>query len=200
MPDAYRLIVPLLSSPDPQELRHGAALLGRLRQPQGVAKLAPLVSHADPRVRAAAVRGIGRIHRGPAAEPLREALHHPDPRTRIAAAEAIAEWRAGALALLLVARLPVERDREVWQGMITALGAIGTAESCAALAGVATARRTLLRRDGYDTGQRVVAIRALGLSGSDPARAALERLERAGDAPVREAAARLLDRARRRAG
>lgn len=200
MPDAYRLIVPLLSSPDPQELRHGAALLGRLRQPQGVAKLAPLVSHADPRVRAAAVRGIGRIHRGPAAEPLREALHHPDPRTRIAAAEAIAEWRAGALALLLVARLPVERDREVWQGMITALGAIGTAESCAALAGVATARRTLLRRDGYDSGQRVVAVRALGLSGSEAARAALERLERAGDAPVREAAARLLDRARRRAG
>ena len=199
-PDAYRLVVPLVSSPDPHEVRHGAVLLGRLGQPQGVARLAPLVAHPDARVRVAAVRGVGRIHRGPAAEPLREALHHPDPRTRVAAAEAIADWRAGALALLLVARLPAERDRDVWQGMVTALGTIGTSESCAALAGVATARRTLLRRDGYDTGQRVAAVRALGLAGSEPACAALERLERAGDAPVREAAGRILDRARRRAG
>ena len=200
MPDAYRLVVPLLSSPDAHEVRHGAALLGRLGQPQGVARLAPLVAHPDVRVRAAAVRGVGRIHRGPAAEPLREALHHPDPRTRATAAEAIAEWRAGALALLLVARLPIERDPDVWQAMVRALGTIGTPESCAALAGVAGARRTLFRREGYETGQRLAAVRALGLTGSDPAHAALQRLASAGDAPVREAAGRILDRERRRAG
>jgi HEAT repeat protein len=99
-----------------------------------------------------------------------------------------------------VARLPLERDADVWHAIVRSLGTIGTSESCAALAGVATARRTLLRRDGYELGQRVAAVQALGLAGSDAARTALERLERAGDAPVREAAGRILDRERRRVG
>jgi len=200
MPDAYRLIVPLLSSPASHEVRHGAVLLGRLGHPQSVARLAPLVGHPDVRVQVAAVRGLGRIHRGPAAEPLREALHHPDPRVRAAAALRARHRVHGALALLLVGKALVAPHADVWQGLIRALGMIGTVESCGALTGVATAKRTLLRRDGYETGQRVAAVQALGLAASDPARAALQRLERAGDPPVREAARRILDRERRRAG
>ena len=81
------------------------------------------------------MRAIGEIHEGAAAEPLRQALHHPDGRTRAAAAEAIAVWRGGVLALLLVAPLETERDRDAWQALVNALGRIGTAETSSALRG-----------------------------------------------------------------
>ena len=200
MPGVYPLVTPLLAGRDVQEIRHGAALLGRLGLPDGIGELAPLLSHPDATVRAAAVRAIGQIHDGPAADPLRQALRHPDPHTRAAAAEAIATWRAGALALLLVAALGAERDREAWHALVSALGSVGTLESCAALAGVAVSRRRLLRREGHTTGQRLAAVAALALARSSTARATLERLARDGDGTIRYAADRLLRAERQRAG
>lgn len=200
MPGVYPLVTPLLASPHPHEVRHGAALLGRLGQPAAIDELTPLMTHRDDSVRVAGVRAIGEIHEGPAAEPLRQALHHPDGRTRSAAAEAIAVWRGGALALLLVGALESERDRDAWHALITALGRLGTAESSAALAGVAMTRRSLLRRQGYSTGQRLAAVEALGLADSLPARATLERLALDADGVVRYAADRILQAGRQRAG
>ncbi len=170
MPGAYPLVTPLLTSHHPHEIRHGAALLGRLGQPAAIDELVPLMSHRDESVRVAGVRAIGEIHEGAAAEPLREALHHPDGRTRAAAAEAIAVWRGGVLALLLVTPLETERDRDAWLALVNALGRIGTAETSSALEGVALTRRSLLRRQGYSTGQRLAAVEALGLSESAAAR------------------------------
>jgi HEAT repeat protein len=200
MPGVYPLITPLLASHHPHEIRHAAALLGRLGQPAAIGELIPLMAHPDESVRLAGVRAIGEIHEGPAAEPLRQALHHPDGRTRAAAAEAIAVWRGGALALLLVGALETERDRDAWYALITALGRLGTVESSAALAGVAMTRRSLLRRQGYSTGQRLAAVEALGLADSPPARAMLERLARDADGVVRYAAGRILQADRQRAG
>jgi HEAT repeat protein len=200
MPGAYPLVTPLLTSHHPHEIRHAAALLGRLGQPAAIQELVPLMSHRDESVRVAGVRAIGEIHEGAAAEPLREALHHPDGRTRAAAAEAIAVWRGGVLALLLVPPLETERDRHAWLALVNALGRIGTAETSSALEGVALTRRSLLRRQGYSTHQRLAAVEALGLSESPAARGTLERLAREAEGVVRYAADRVLQAERQRAG
>ena len=198
IPGAYPLVTALLASHRPDEVRHAAVLLGRLGQPAAVAELALLLTHHDESVRVAGVRAIGEIHDGPAAEPLRRALQHPDGRTRAAAAEAIATWRGGALALLLVGALENERDRDAWPALVHALGRLGTVETSGALAGIALARRGLLRQ-GYSSGQRLAAVEALGLSDSPPALTTLERLARDAEGVVRYAADRMLH-AERRAG
>jgi hypothetical protein len=200
MPGAYPLVTRLLASHRPHEVRHGAVLLGRLGQPAAIAELAPLMAYPDESVRVAVVRAIGEIHDGPAAEPLRHALHHGDHHVRAAAAEAIAVWRGGALALLLVSALETERDRDAWQALLTALGRLGTFESAGALGGVALARRSLLRRHGYSTGQRLAAVEALSLSDSPPALTTLERLARDAEGVIRYAADRILQAERRHAG
>jgi hypothetical protein len=200
MPDVYPLVTPLLTSRWSHEIRHGAALLGRLGEPAAVAELARLLTHGDESVRMAAVRAIGELHDGPAAEPLRQALHDPSARTRAAAAEAIAAWRGGALGLLLAGALDGERDRDAWQALVTSLGRIGTRESCAALATVSLTRRSLLRRQGYSTGQRLAAVEALGLAASSAARTTLERLAREAEGVVAYAADRVLQADRQRAG
>lgn len=200
MPGAYPLVTPLLTSHHPHEVRHAAALLGRLGQAAAIDELVPLMSHGDESVRVAGVRAIGEIHEGAAAEPLRQALHHPDGRTRAAAAEAIAVWRGGVLALLLITPLESERDRDAWLALVNALGHIGTAETSRALEGVALTRRSRLRRQGYSTRQRLAAVEALGLSEAPAARDSLERLAREAEGVVRYAADRVLQAERQRAG
>jgi len=199
MPESYPLVAPLLTGREAHEVRHGVALLGRLGLAQGVADLEPLLEHRDERTRAAAVRALGQIHHGPAAEPLRRALHSHDPRTRSAAADAIAQWRGGALALLLVAALETERDRDVWHAHVSALGRVGNDETGAALATVALTPRKFLRH-GYSTWQRLAAVTALGLSGSPSSRATLERLSDKATGVVATAADRVLQAQSHRAG
>ena len=200
MPGVYPLVTPLLASHWSHQIRHGAAVLGRLGQPAAIAKLATLMTHRDETVRVAGVRAIGEIHDGPAAEPLRHALQHRDAHTRAAAAEAIAAWRGGALALLLASALGSERDRDAWQALVTSLGRIGTGESCGALAAVALTRRRLLRRQGFSTGQRLAAVEALGLSDSPAARTTLEHLARQAEGVIAYAADRVREADRRRVG
>jgi HEAT repeat protein len=200
MPSVYPLVTPLLASRRTVEVRHAAALVGRLGQPSGIDELAPLMSHGDEGVRVAAVRAIGEIHEGAAADALRRALHHPDPHTRVAAADAIGVWRGGVLGILLVAALETERDRRAWQQLVTVLGRIATAESCSALATVALTRRSVLRRQGYSTTQRLAAVEALGLTRAAAACSTLERLAREAEGVVRYAADRILEAGRQRAG
>jgi hypothetical protein len=77
---------------------------------------------------------------------------------------------------------------------------MGTPEACGALSTVALTRRSLLRRQGYTTGQRLAAVNALGLSDSAAARTTLERLAREAEGVVRYAADRVLQADRQRAG
>jgi HEAT repeat protein len=200
VPSAYAMVTAMLRSPRSYEVRHGATLLGRLRYPEGVDELGPLVDHPDELVRGAAVQALGALHDGPVAEPLRRALHHPSARTRAVAAEAIATWRGGALALLIAAALEDENDRDAWQAMVAALGRIGSPEACGALATVALTRRSLLRRHGYTTGQRLTAVAALGLSDTAHSHMTLERLARENEGVVSYAADRVLHAEGLRAG
>lgn len=200
VPAAYAVAVAMLRSPLAHEIRHGAALLGRLGLPGAAAELERLLDHPDELVRTAAVQALAELHDAPVAEALRRALRHPSARTRAAAADAIALWRGGVLALLIAAVLRDETDRETWQAMVEALGRIGSAEACAALAGVAMTRRSILRRQGYTTGQRLAAVAALGLAGTAEGHRTLERLARESDGVVGYAADRVLQAEGRRAG
>ncbi len=200
IPGLYPLVIPLLASRRPMTVRHAAALLGRLGQPSGVDELVRLLTHRDEGARVAAVQAIGEIHEGAAADALRQALHHPDPRTRAAAAGAIGVWRGGVLAILLVACLETERDRDAWQSLVAVLGRLATVEACAALASVALTRRSIVRRQGYSTTQRLAAVEALGLTSAPTARGTLQRLARDAEGVVRYAADRILEAGRQRAG
>ena len=84
--------------------------------------------------------------------------------------------------------------------MVEALGRIGSAEACTALATVAQTRRSILRRQGYTTGQRLAAVAALGLAGTADGHRTLERLARESDGVVGYAADRVLQAGGRRAG
>jgi HEAT repeat protein len=200
MPGVYPLVTPLLASRRPLSVRHGATLLGRLGVPAAIEELLRLFTHRDEAVRVAAVRAIGEIHEGPAADALRQALHHPDPRTRAAAADAIGVWRGGVLAILIVASLDTERDRNAWLSLVSVLGRLATVEACSALAHVALSRRSVVRRTGYSTTQRLAAVEALGLTSAPTARGTLERLARDAEGVVRYAADRILEAERQRAG
>jgi HEAT repeat protein len=192
IPAAYRLVAPMLKSQLSHEVRHGAALLGRLGLPEAVKLLRPLLDHPDELVRHAAVRALGELHAGPSGDGLRDALRHRSPPLRAAAAGAVSEWRGGALALVLAAALERERDRETWQAMVSALGRIGTADACAALARIALTKRSLLRLRGYTTGQRLAAVTALGLADTPAGHATLQRLVRDDEGVVSYAAGRVL--------
>ena len=109
-------------------------------------------------------------------------------------------WRGGELAALLITAVKDERDRDTWQGMVAALGSIGSADACAALAEIALSGRSLLRRSGYSTGQRLAAVAALGLAGNIHGVTTLQRLVRDGDGVVGYAADRMLQAEGRRAG
>jgi HEAT repeat protein len=200
MPGVYPLVTPLLASRRPLSVRHGAALLGRLGLPAGIDQLLPLLAHRDEAVRVAAVRAIGEIHEGSAADALRQALHHRDPHTRAAAADAIGVWRGGVLAILVVASLETERDRGAWESLVGVLGRLATVETCSALAHVALSRRSVVRRQGYSTTQRLAAVEALGMTHAPAARGTLERLARDAEGVVRYAADRILEADRQRAG
>jgi HEAT repeat protein len=200
MAEAYPMVTPMLQSPLLHEVRHGAALLGRMGIGAAVAVLEPLLGHPDELVRLSVVQALGELHNGPAADSLRQALRHPSSRTRTAAAVAVSIWRGGALALLLAAALEIERDREAWHAMILSLGRIGTAEACTALATIALTKRGLLRRNGYTTGQRLAAVAALGLAGSAHGHPTLEHLSRENEGVVSYAADRVLQAEGLRAG
>lgn len=200
IPASYPLVVPMLRSHRNHEVRHGATLLGRLKRPEAVEELEPLLDHPDELVRGAVVQALGELHDAPVTGALRRALHHPSPRTRAAAAEAIARWRSGALALLIAARLVEETDRDTWQAMVGALGRIGSAEACGVLADVALTARSLLRRHGYTTAQRLAAVAALGLADTVHSHATLERLARENEGVVSYAADRVLRAEGLRAG
>lgn len=200
VPESYPLVTPMLRSHLSHEVRHGATLLGRLGRPEAVEELEPLLDHPDELVRGAVVQAFGELHDAPVTEPLRRALRHPSPRTRVMASEAIAVWRGGALAPLIAAVLEQEHDRDAWQAMVGALGRIGSPVACAILADVALTGRSLLRRHGYTTAQRLAAVAALGLAETAHAHTALERLAEENEGVVSYAADRVLRAEGLRAG
>lgn len=199
MPDAYPLVVPYLTRGRWHEVRHAAELLGRMRNPDAIEPLKRRLVDPDERVRASVVTALAEFPLGEVADGLRIALASPSPGTRSAAADAIGRRRAAAFAMPLLNLLEQERDPGAWRAEARALGVLQTPDALAGLVQVALSRRAFLR-GGFPVERRLEAVRAIAQAEGPAARAALERLAREGDGPVRGEAARLLTERVRAAG
>jgi len=193
MPEAYPAVAPLLNSPEPHEVRHAAGIMGRMGRPDAVGPLKERLGHPDAGVRAAVLLALVHYPLRDIADALHAALAHESAETRVAAAEAAARTGAPALAMPLVAALDAESDGAAWSAMVIALATIASPEACAGLAAVALARRRLLG-GGHAAARRLEVVHALAGMTGPCGGAALERLAREADGPVRAAAAAALAR------
>jgi len=199
MPDAYPAVLPLLNGSEPHEIGHAAGILGRMKRLEALPLLKRHLGHVDATVRRAVLLSLAEFPATDTADAFAGALAHPVPDTRAAAAEAIGVAHATAMAMPVVAAVGVERDAPAWSAMVKALGVLASAESCAALAAVALARRRLIGR-GYSADRRLEAVRALASVAASCRQPALERVAREGDGAVRLAAVAALAQTARAAG
>ena len=199
MPDAFPLVLPYLSRGRWHEVRHAAEVLGRMGNPDAIEPLKRKLADPDERVRVAVVSALAEFPLGEVADGLRIALASPSAKTRSAAAEAIGRRRALAFAMPLLGLLAQERDPEAWRAEAQALGVLQTPDALSGLVKVALSRRSFLR-GGFAVEQRLEAVRAIAQADGPAPRAALERLAREADAPVRAEAARVLADRYRAAG
>ena len=193
MPEALQLMVPLLHSTRPAEVRLGATLLGRLGLPEVVPSLTPRVQDPDAEVRHAVIDALGHYRDKGVIEPLRQALAHPSPATRGHAARALSKRGSGAIAMPLLAALEVERDPAAWDELLHALAAIDAPEAAQALMRMALMRKALLSFGGGHLRRQVSVVRALAGAGTVAARQALERIAAEGEGEVQRAAAAALE-------
>ncbi len=197
MPEAMPLLIPFLKRGRPHEVRHAATILGALGRPEAIAPLKERLQDPDERVRAAVVHALAEFPMAEVSDSLRQALASSSPPMRVAAAEAIGRRKSGAFAMPLMNMIEGERDAEAFRAAVRSLGLLGVPDAVAGLVQIATAKRSLLSGKGYSAEQRVEAVRALAASDAPVARAALERLAREGDGPVKEAARQALMGGRR---
>ncbi|MGH7703643.1 MAG: HEAT repeat domain-containing protein, partial [Gemmatimonadales bacterium] len=192
LPEAYPLILPLLTSPRWHEVCHAAELLGRLGLPQAIEPLKARLDHPDERVRIAVIEALGQFREREAVEPLRQALTDPAPGPRALAGRALAARKSAALAMPLMAALESEKDPTTWKELLGSLARIDAPETASALARLALERKSLLSRGGHGVPQRLEVVRVLAGMETPAARQALAKIAAEGDEPVRAAAERAL--------
>jgi len=193
MPEALQLMVPLLQSRRPAEVRLGATLLGRLGLPEVVPSLTPRVQDPDAEVRHAVIDALGHFRDKAVIEPLRQALTHPSAATRGHAARALSKRGSGAIAMPLLAALEVEKDPAAWDEVLHALAAIDAPEAAQALVRIALTRKALFSFGGAHVRKQVTVVRALAEAGTVAARQALDRIAAEGEGEVQRAAVAALE-------
>jgi hypothetical protein len=188
MPEASPLVVPLLRSARPADVRLGADLIGRLGVNEAVRDLASLVDHPDERTRLAVIDALGRFHDRAALEPLRRALTHPSSTTRARAGQALAARGLGAIAMPLLAALESEKDPVAWDELLAALTTINAPESVAALTRIALERSGRFSLGKAHHRRPLAIIQALVAANTPAARQALERIASEAEGEVKRAA------------
>lgn len=176
MPEAMRIILPLMKSPRAGDLWLGAELLGRMGSAEAIPALAGHVRHPDERVRHAVIDALARYRDRSVVEPLRQALSHEAPETRRRAGRALAARGSGAMAMPLFAAFETEKDPRVWQELLDLLARLDSGEAAMALARVALARRGFLSFGTADVKRQLSIVRALAAAGTPAARQALARV------------------------
>jgi HEAT repeat protein len=191
-PEAFPLLLPLLTRSAPHQVRHGATLLGRLGDARAIEPLTGALGHPDEGVRGEAARALARFRDPAARAALTSALAHPSHVTRIDAASAIGLSGQAMFAPTVMTAFSAEKDSTVRRALATAAARLGTPQAADELVRIAVERRTLLNRDGAPLEVRLDAVAGLAAANTPLARRGLDRIVREADRPVREAADRAL--------
>lgn len=191
-PEAFPLLLPLLTRSAPHQVRHGATLLGRLGDARAIEPLTGALGHPDEGVRGEAARALARFRDPAARAALTSALSHASHVTRIDAASAIGLSGQAMFAPTVMTAFNAEKDSTVRRALATAAARLGTPQATDELVRIAVERRTLLNRDGAPLEVRLDAVAGLAAANTPLARRGLDRIVREADRPVREAADRAL--------
>lgn len=177
-------------------VRSATELLAELQVAEAEVPLNALLQHSEERVRKAATSALMRLGTPRALEMIQRALTDQAVQTRIQGASALAarkDVRASAPQLLRA--LENERDEEVQNAFLMALGRVATHEAVQRLVSAAAPKKGLF--DRRTLSHRVAAVSALGEAQTAEAIAALKGLMHDKDPDVRNSAAFAIGRTER---
>ena len=172
--------------------RNAADLLGEMQAPEAEQPLTWLLQHEDDRVRRAATTALMRLGTQRATQAIQDALRDGAPQMRKEAAAVLASRKDPRTVATLLRALEVEKDEEVQQAFLLALGRIASPETVQRLVTTAEAEKGWIKKKGAPL--RVAAVQGLAEARTAEAVAALQALATDKDAEVRDAAAFALGR------
>jgi HEAT repeat protein len=179
-----------LRHPEWYVVRNAAELLGEMNLVDADVALIATLEHPDARVRQAATLALIRLGTPKAVHTIVRALDDPESSVRLKAVRGLASLDNPRAVPGLLAALDVEKEEDLQQAILGALGKQGTPPAVERLA--REARPGGLLRRKRPQAVRLAAVAALGEAATEEARAALRSLEKDGDREVSALAARLL--------
>ncbi len=179
-----------LRHPEWYVVRNAAELLGEMNLVDADVALIATLEHPDTRVRQAATLALIRLGTPKAVHTIVRALDDPESSVRLKAVRGLAAIDSPRAVPALLAALETEKEEDLQQAILSALGKQGTPEAVERLAREARPGGLLRRKRPQPV--RLAAVAALGEVGTEEARAALRGLEKDSDREVSTLAARLL--------
>jgi HEAT repeat protein len=189
-PAAGLPLIHQLRHPEWYVVRNAAELLGEMNLVDADVALIATLEHPDARVRQAATLALIRLGTPKAVHTIVRALDDPESSVRLKAVRGLASIDSPRAVPALLAALDTEKETDLQQAILGALGKQGTPEAVERLA--REARPSGLLRRKRPQGVRLAAVAALGEVATEEARSALRGLEKDSDREVSALAARLL--------
>jgi HEAT repeat protein len=193
LPTGVAALLQMLGDPRWSVVRNAADLLGEMQVAEAEQPLTALLRHDEERVRRSATGALMRLGTLRALQAIQQALLDAAPQMRIQAAAALVsrkDLRTSAPQLLRA--LDAEKDDDVQEAFLLALGKLGTPEAVQRLISASESKRGLFQKK--TTTLRVAAVNALAEARSEEAMAALRELQGDKDADVRAAVTLALGR------
>ena len=173
--------------------RNAVDLLGEMQVAEAEQPVSELLRHDDERVRRSATSALMRFGTPRALQAIQQALTDALPQTRMQAAAAlVARKDVRTSAPQLLRALDMEKDDEVQEAFLLALGKLATPEAVQRLITASEVKRGLFQKS--TTSFRVAAVNALAEARTTDAVVALHALEQDKDSDVRAAVVLALGR------
>jgi HEAT repeat protein len=186
LPTGVAALLQMLGDPRWSVVRNAADLLGEMQVAEAEQPLTMLLRHDEERVRRSATGALMKLGTPRALQAIQQALLDAAPQMRIQAAAALVTLKdVRTSAPQLLRALDAEKDDDVQEAFLLALGKLATPEAVHRLIGAAEAKRGLFQK--RTTSFRVAAVNALAESRTEEAMATLRELQSDKDADVRAA-------------
>lgn len=189
-PAAGLPLIHQLRHPEWYVVRNAADLLGEMNIVDADVALIATLEHPDARVRQSATLALIRLGTSKAVHTIVRALDDPESSVRLKAVRGLATSDSPRAVPALLAALETEKEEDLQQAILSALGKQGTPEAVERLAREARPGGLLRRKRPQPV--RLAAVAALGEVATEEARVALRGLEKDSDREVSALAARLL--------